>query len=94
VSESSPRSPGGRKRRPTAPRAPRASAELLEPAEAAYVLNLSVPTLARWRMTGIGPRFVRPAPRVVRYRRADLEQWIGSSVRSTSEADARARGAA
>lgn len=94
MSQSSPLSPGARKRRPTAPRAPRTGAELLEPAEAAYLLNLSVPTLARWRMEGKGPAFVRPAARIVRYQRADIEAWLGASVRSTSEADARARGAA
>lgn len=84
----------GRKRHATPPRPPRTDAALLEPAEAAHVLGLSVGTLARWRMEGKGPAFVRPAARIVRYLRSDIEAWLGQSVRSTSEADARARGAA
>jgi predicted DNA-binding transcriptional regulator AlpA len=80
-----------RKRRPTAPRPPRPTATLLEPCEAAWLLHLSVPTLARWRMEGKGPAFVRPAARIVRYRPADIEAWLGASVHSTSEADAKER---
>jgi hypothetical protein len=61
----------------------------LTPEEAAYVLNRTVATLARWRVTGEGPAFVRPKPRLVRYRLVDLEAFLGAPVQSTTEADAR-----
>jgi excisionase family DNA binding protein len=43
--------------------------------EAAVYLGLSEKTLANWRSRGIGPRYVRR--RSVRYRRADLDSWLG-----------------
>jgi predicted DNA-binding transcriptional regulator AlpA len=89
VPEKSHPSADRRKRPATPPRPPRPGADLLEPSEAAHLLGLSVATLARWRMAGKGPAFVRPAPRLVRYRRADIDAWLGAAVRSTTEADAR-----
>ena len=81
---------GARKsRKPQTPRAPHPNAVTLTPEEAAYVLGRSVATLARWRVTGEGPAFVRPKPRLVRYRLADIEAFLGAPVRSTTEADAR-----
>lgn len=76
-------------RKPQLPRAPKLGATTLTPEEAAYVLDRSVATLARWRVTGEGPAFVRPKPRLVRYRLVDLEAFLGAPVRSTTEADAR-----
>jgi hypothetical protein len=88
VSVISPPEAPGRKRRCQLPRAPQPGASALTPAEAAYLLNRSVATLARWRVTGEGPAFVRPKPRLVRYRLADIEAFLGAPVRSTTEADA------
>lgn len=86
----SPREASGRKRRkPQHPRAPQPGATALTPEEAAYVLGRSVATLARWRVTGEGPAFVRPKPRLVRYRLVDIEAFLGTPVQSTTEADAR-----
>ncbi len=86
----SPSEAAGRKRRkPQIPRAPKPGTSALAPEEAAYVLGRSVATLARWRIQGEGPAFVRPKPRLVRYRLEDLEAFLGTPVRSTTEADAR-----
>jgi excisionase family DNA binding protein len=53
--------------------------------EAADYLRLSKRTLERLRVSGLGPKFVK-CGRAVRYRQADLEEWIGQRVvRSTSE---------
>ena len=42
-------------------------------------------TLQRWRMEGAGPTFVRIG-RLVRYRRSDLDSWLGAHIRqSTSD---------
>jgi len=89
VSVISPCEAAGRKRRSQLPRAPQPGASALTPEEAAYLLNRSVATLARWRVTGEGPAFVRPKPRLVRYRLADIEAFLGAPVQSTTEADAR-----
>jgi excisionase family DNA binding protein len=59
---------------------------LLTQREAARLLRLSERTLERLRVTGAGPVYVK-AGRLVRYREADLEEWIASRVvGSTSEA--------
>jgi hypothetical protein len=49
------------------------------------VSPISARTLQRWRMEGMGPRFVRVG-RLVRYRRLDLDAYLQASLhRSTSE---------
>lgn len=76
-------------RKPQLPRPPKPNAVTFTPEEVAYLLGRSVATLARWRVTGEGPAFVRPKPRLVRYRLEDIEAFLGAPVRSTTEADAR-----
>jgi hypothetical protein len=59
--------------------------------EAARLLGLSPRTLQSWRTRGTGPRFCKIG-RAVRYtRRALLKFQQENTVRSTTEADARAR---
>jgi len=59
---------------------------LLTQREAALALRLSERTLERWRVQGIGPRFVRLPGRSIRYRPQDIEADIASRViGSTSE---------
>ena len=58
---------------------------LLTQREAASVLRLSERTLERWRVSGIGPRFVRLNHRI-RYRQQDLDAHVAARVvGSTSE---------
>jgi predicted DNA-binding transcriptional regulator AlpA len=58
---------------------------LLHPAEAAKVLRLSVSWLAKSRLTGTGPRFVKMG-RAVRYPESSLREFIKSRMKgSTSE---------
>ena len=40
--------------------------------------------LAQLRYTGGGPVFLKPTPRVVVYRRADVIEWLESSERTTT----------
>ena len=54
--------------------------DLLNTAQAAHYLSLRPATLEHWRMTRNGPPFVRVGPRIVRYRRTDLDVWIESCV--------------
>jgi excisionase family DNA binding protein len=56
-----------------------------KPHEAAEYLRSSASTLAKKRLNGDGPAFVRIG-RAIRYRRSDLDAWMSSSIRtSTSE---------
>ena len=58
---------------------------LLTPPEAAKFLKMSVSWLAKARMRGDGPPFVRVG-RSIRYREDDLRQWLKARRRlSTSE---------
>ena len=53
---------------------------LLTPKEAAAFLRLSVSWLAKVRMRGDGPVYVKPG-RAVRYRESDLLSWLRSRAR-------------
>ena len=59
--------------------------QLLKEGEAAYLLNLKVGTLRRWRWSGDGPPFIK-LNGAVRYSEADLQAYIDAQRRvSTSE---------
>lgn len=61
--------------------------KLRAPAAADY-LGLSASTLAKMRLRGDGPLYMKAGPRVVLYDVADLEAWLESRKRrSTSEPD-------
>lgn len=61
----------------------------LKPEEAAQLLRLSLRTLERWRLEGVGPNHHRFGRRVV-YARDDLLQWAEDQRRiSTSDPGAR-----
>lgn len=58
----------------------------LDSDQAADYLGLKRTTLEAWRCRGGGPKFVKLG-RLVKYRRADLDDFVSSRVRShTSEA--------
>ena len=54
--------------------------ELLRPVEAARLLNVTPRCLQDWRLKGTGPRFIRMSPKLVHYRRSDLETFIRESA--------------
>ncbi len=59
---------------------------LLTPKEAAKLLKLSVSWLAKARMRGDGPPYIKPGGGAIRYSEAALLQWVKSRQRlSTSE---------
>ena len=59
---------------------------LLHPKEVAKLLNVSVSWLAKSRMTGTGPRFVKVGGRAVRYAASAVREFIkGRGRSSTSE---------
>ncbi len=58
---------------------------LISPDDAANILNISSSTLAKMRLAGTSPRFVKLGRRVA-YRPADLEAWIeAQSFSSTAQ---------
>jgi predicted DNA-binding transcriptional regulator AlpA len=59
---------------------------VLRPLEASEYLGLSASTLAKQRLRGDGPKFVRLSPRAIGYLQADLDDWLASKrFSSTSE---------
>lgn len=48
----------------------------LTPREAAKYLRVSEAALRLWRSRGEGPLYFRAGPKLVRYRRIDLDLWI------------------
>lgn len=55
---------------------------------AAEYLGLSVSTLAKMRLRGDGPLYMKAGPRVVLYDLTDLDAWLETRKRrSTSEPD-------
>lgn len=57
---------------------PPALDRLLTPSEAAQLLTLQPSTLAEYRTTARGPKFVRLAKNLVRYKLSDLLSYIDS----------------
>ncbi|PZU20634.1 MAG: excisionase [Shinella sp.] len=63
---------------------------LISPEDAANILNISISTLAKMRLAGTSPRYVKLGRRVA-YRPADIETWIeAQSFNSTAEYGGRA----
>jgi predicted DNA-binding transcriptional regulator AlpA len=60
--------------------------KVLRPPEAGKYLGLSASTLAKQRLRGDGPKFVRLSPRAIGYLQADLDAWLAAKrCSSTSE---------
>lgn len=53
--------------------------ELLTQAEASEFMRVKTSTLAKWRMLGKGPSFVKLGHKVF-YRAKDLDRWIDQNV--------------
>jgi predicted site-specific integrase-resolvase len=65
---------------------PRLRPRLLKPGVVAEQLEVSEQTLARWRVSGKGPRFVKLANGRIRYDQAEIDAEIEARVRcSTSD---------
>jgi hypothetical protein len=59
---------------------------LLDTTAVASQLDIRPNTLAQWRISGDGPRFINVG-RLIRYRQEDVDEWIALNARrSTSEA--------
>ena len=56
--------------------------EFIRPTEVAEITGLSVAALAQLRYKGKGPRYYKPTPHSVIYKRADVIAWLESSVQT------------
>jgi hypothetical protein len=63
--------------------------ELLTEVEAAKILTVSKRTAQKWRIRGVGPRFLKlsDGKGPVRYRRKDLEAFIEARLRRSTSDD-------
>jgi excisionase family DNA binding protein len=50
--------------------------DALTPKQTAKYVGVSEGALRLWRAEGKGPRYFRAGEKLVRYRRADLDEWI------------------
>lgn len=61
----------------------RVNSAVRRPNEAAEYIGSTASTLAKYRMYGAGPAFVKIGRRVV-YRVEDLDAWLASNVRKST----------
>ena len=54
--------------------------------QASEVLHLSTSTLAKLRLTGAGPPYLKSGGRRVLYQQADLHDWLMSRRRTSTSA--------
>lgn len=52
--------------------------------QAAAYLGLATSTLAKMRLRGDGPQFIKAGPRVVIYDQHDIDEWLASRRRSST----------
>jgi predicted DNA-binding transcriptional regulator AlpA len=64
--------------------------EFIQSAEVSEITGLSVASLAALRHQGDGPRFYKPTPRSVLYRRAEVIAWVEASAQLTGGSSRRA----
>lgn len=64
-----------------------AADQLLMAPDAARYVSLSPSTLAKMRMRGDGPKFIRLSANRVGYRRSDIEAWLKSCERTSTLED-------
>lgn len=58
--------------------------QLVSELEVAGLLSLKPETLQIWRIKKIGPKYVKISANCVRYRLADVQDWIVSKVQDTN----------
>ncbi|MDR4485374.1 MAG: hypothetical protein R3B95_19610 [Nitrospirales bacterium] len=58
--------------------------ELLTPQQVARNIFTTIGTLAKWRLKGIGPRFIKLGPRSIAYPKAELQSWLESNLRQST----------
>jgi hypothetical protein len=60
--------------------------DYIQPVEVEEITGISVGALAQLRYHGAGPRFYKPTPRTVLYKRSEVLAWIEASVQTRTGA--------
>ncbi|MFF2050340.1 helix-turn-helix transcriptional regulator [Leifsonia sp. NPDC058194] len=60
--------------------------EFIQPADVVELTGLSLAALAQLRYQGKGPRFYKPTPRTVLYKRAEVIAWLEASAQTRTGA--------
>jgi len=60
--------------------------EFIQPAEVTELTGLSIAALAQLRHRGQGPRFYKPTPRTVLYKREEVIAWLEASAQTATTA--------
>lgn len=58
--------------------------DFIQPQSVSEITGLSVAALAQLRYQGTGPRFYKPTPRTVLYKRSEVVAWIEGSARTST----------
>jgi hypothetical protein len=56
--------------------------DFIQPAEVGEITGLSIAALAQLRYQGRGPRFYKPTPRTVLYKRSEVLDWVEASAQT------------
>jgi hypothetical protein len=59
--------------------------DFLSPAMVAALTGIKIGALAQLRYEHKGPRFYKPTPRTVLYRRSEVIAWVEGSAHATKE---------
>lgn len=60
------------------------SKRLLRAPEAAHYVRLSTSTLAKMRLRGDGPRYIKAGLRIIVYHEDDLNLWLRDRIRRST----------
>ena len=61
--------------------------EFIIPSAAGEITGLSTAALAQLRYHGTGPKFYKPTPRTVLYKRSEVIEWIEASAQTRTHSD-------
>ena len=56
--------------------------DFIQPADIEKITGLSIAALAQLRYQGRGPRFYKPTPRTVLYKRSEVIDWVEASAQT------------
>ena len=62
--------------------------DFIQPAEVTELTGLSAGALAQLRYQGTGPRFYKPTPRTVLYKRSEIVEWLEASAQTVTRRSA------
>ena len=64
------------------------SEEFIQPAVVREITGLTLAALAQLRYQGKGPRFYKPTPRTVLYKRSEVVAWVEASAQTRTGTNA------